>query len=59
MGEGAAALAKIEVIRTENKNPLLSSAKFQIACDVKIRFAANRVQLTYLDHKRCDGRAEV
>ena len=35
VGEGAAALAKIEVIRTENKNPLLSSAKFQIACDVK------------------------
>ena len=26
---------EIEVIRTENKNPLLSSAKFQIACDVK------------------------
>lgn len=35
VGEGAAALAKIEVIRTENKNPLLSGAKFQIACDVK------------------------
>lgn len=35
VGEGAAALAKIEVIQTENKNPLLSGAKFQIACDVK------------------------
>ena len=35
VGEGAAALAKIEVIRTENKNSLLSGAKFQIACDVK------------------------
>lgn len=35
VGEGAAALVKIEVIRTENKNPLLSGAKFQIACDVK------------------------
>ena len=27
VGEGAAALVKIEVIRTENKNPLLSGAK--------------------------------
>ena len=35
VGEGAVALVKIEVIRTENKNPLLSGAKFQIACDVK------------------------
>ena len=35
VGEGAAALAKITEIRTENKNPLLSGAKFQIACDVK------------------------
>lgn len=52
VGEGAAALAKIEVIRTENKNPLLSGAEFQIACDVKIRFAVNRVQLTYLGHKK-------
>ena len=52
MGEGAAALAKIEVIRTENKNPLLSGAKFQIACDVKNPLCANRVQLTYLGHKK-------
>ena len=35
VGEGAAALAKITEIRTENKNQLLSGAKFQIACDVK------------------------
>lgn len=35
VGEGAAALAKIAEIRTEKKNPLLSGAKFQIACDVK------------------------
>ena len=34
VGEGAQALEKVIEIRTENKNPLLSEAHFQVACDV-------------------------
>ena len=35
VGEGARALKKVVEIRTEKKNPLLSKAYFQVACDVK------------------------
>lgn len=34
VGNGGQALAKIAQIKTEHKNPLLSKAHFQVACDV-------------------------
>ena len=59
VGEGAAALAKIEVIRTEIKIPLLSGAKFQIACDVKnTALRQTGCNLHIWTTKRCDGRTE-